>query len=161
MAEQIPGAQFVELPGGPHFPMLGDWRSVVDEIERFLVDVRVRGEWDVPEPERMLATVLFTDIVSASQQAARLGDRAWRDLLERHHQLIRHELVRFRGREVDTAGDGFFASFDGPARAIRCAAQLSRRSRRSVLKFVPDCIPANANSSTARWPASPSTQVLA
>jgi class 3 adenylate cyclase len=72
----------------------------------------------------VLATVLFTDIVAATEHAARLGDRAWRDLLERHHQLIRRQLVRFRGHEVDTAGDGFFASFDGPARAIRCARAI-------------------------------------
>ncbi len=88
----------------------------------------------------MLTTVLFTDIVGASEHAAKLGDRAWRDLLERHHALIRRQLVRFRGREVDTAGDGFFASFDGPARAIRCAGAIvdaiatarSRRSRRAA-----------------------------
>jgi pimeloyl-ACP methyl ester carboxylesterase/class 3 adenylate cyclase len=124
MAEQIPGAEFIELPGGPHFPHLGDWRALVDEIQRFLLDVRERGEWGASEPERMLATVLFTDIVAASEHAAKLGDRAWRDLLERHHALIRRQLVRFRGHEVDTAGDGFFATFDGPARAIRCARAI-------------------------------------
>jgi pimeloyl-ACP methyl ester carboxylesterase/class 3 adenylate cyclase len=124
MAEQIRGAEFVTLPSGPHFPYLGDWRPLVDEIERFILDVREHGEWDAPEPERTLATVLFTDIVAASEHAAKLGDHAWRDLLEYHHALIRRQLVRFRGHEVDTAGDGFFASFDGPARAIRCARAI-------------------------------------
>jgi class 3 adenylate cyclase len=79
----------------------------------------------VLEPDRMLATVLFTDIVGSSAQAITLGDRAWRDLLERHHKIIRRQLSRFRGGEVDTAGDGFFAKFDGPARAIRCACAIS------------------------------------
>jgi class 3 adenylate cyclase len=124
MAERIPGAEFVELLGELHVPFHGDWRAVVNEIERFLLDVRKRGEWDAPEPERTLATVLFTDIVSASERAAEVGDRAWRELLARHHQLIRRELLRFRGREIDTAGDGFFATFDGPARAIRCACAI-------------------------------------
>ena len=77
------------------------------------------------EPDRVLATVLFTDIVASSEHAARLGDRAWRDLLQQHHELVRRELLRYRGVEVDTAGDGFFASFDGPARAIRCACSIT------------------------------------
>src|SRR5207247_3857658 len=80
--------------------------------------------WEEAEPDRVLATVLFTDIVGASERAASLGDRAWRELLERHHVLVRRQLTRFRGKELDTAGDGFFASFDGPARAIRCARAI-------------------------------------
>ena len=83
------------------------------------------GSPEESQPERVLATVLFTDIVGSSEKAASLGDRAWRELLERHHELVRRQLVRFRGREVDTAGDGFFASFDGPARAIRCACAVA------------------------------------
>ena len=82
------------------------------------------GAWEEPEPDRVLATILFTDIVESSKRAVELGDRAWRELLERHHQLIRRQLARFRGHEVDTAGDGFLASFDGPARAIRCAQAI-------------------------------------
>jgi class 3 adenylate cyclase len=82
------------------------------------------GGWEEAEPDRMLATVLFTDIIDSTTKAIELGDRGWRDLLERHHAMVRRELLRFRGREIDTAGDGFFAAFDGPARAIRCACAI-------------------------------------
>ena len=116
MAEQIPGARFVELPGGDHMMWTGDSAAILDEIEEFLTGVR-RG----PEPDRVLATVLFTDVVGSTELATQLGDHAWRDLLDRHHAAIRRELDRWRGQEVDTAGDGFLATFDGPARAIRCA----------------------------------------
>jgi class 3 adenylate cyclase len=95
------------------------------EVRAFLEDARV-GATAEAEPDRVLATVFFTDIVASSEKAATLGDRAWRELLERHHELVRRHLARFRGREVDTAGDGFFATFDGPARAIRCACALSQ-----------------------------------
>ena len=115
LAEQIPGATFVELPGDAHTLWGGDTDSVVDEIEEFLTGAR-RG----PEPDRVLATVLFTDLVGSTEQAKKLGDRRWRELLERHHTLVRQQLARFNGREIDTAGDGFLATFDGPARAIRC-----------------------------------------
>jgi pimeloyl-ACP methyl ester carboxylesterase len=115
LAEQIPGATFVELPGDAHTLWGGDTDSVVDEIEEFLTGAR-RG----PEPDRVLATVLFTDIVGSTEQAKKLGDRRWRELLERHHTVVRQQLDRFKGREIDTAGDGFLAAFDGPARAIRC-----------------------------------------
>jgi class 3 adenylate cyclase len=94
-------------------------------IESFLTEIWEAGGWEEAEPDRVLATVLFTDIVSSSERAASLGDRAWRALLERHHALVRRQLVRYRGKEVDTAGDGFFASFDGPARAIRCACAIA------------------------------------
>jgi len=97
---------------------------MLDETEAFLRGVWDSGGWEEPESDRVLATVLFTDIVGSSQQAADLGDRAWRELLQRHHELVRRQLLRFRGREVDTAGDGFLASFDGPARAIRCAQAI-------------------------------------
>ncbi len=119
-ARLIQGARHVELPGPDHAPFAGDSESYLHEIEQFLTETWEAG-WEEAEPDRVLATVLFTDIVGSSEKAASLGDRAWRDLLERHHDLVRRQLVLFRGSEVDTAGDGFFASFDGPARAIRCA----------------------------------------
>jgi pimeloyl-ACP methyl ester carboxylesterase len=121
IAKQIPGARFVELPGDTHTLWAGNPDEVVDEIEEFLTGAR-RG----PEPDRVLATVLFTDIVGSSEQATKLGDRRWRDLLERHHALVRTQLERYGGRELDTAGDGFLATFDGPARAIRCASAVVR-----------------------------------
>ena len=119
LAEQVPRARFVELPGDDHFPWVGDQDVILDEIQEFLTGVR-----PAPEVDRVLTTVLFTDIVGSTEWAARLGDRAWKELLERHHSLVRTELARFRGREVDTAGDGFFSTFDGPARAIRCACSI-------------------------------------
>lgn len=124
-AGQIPGATFVELPGSEHYSFLGDWEALVDAIESFLKGVWDRGDWEEPEHERMLATVLFTDIVGSTTRAASLGDRAWAELVTEHHRRVRARLARFRGKEIDTAGDGFFASFDGPARAIRCARAIS------------------------------------
>jgi class 3 adenylate cyclase len=108
---------------------------VIAEVERFLKDVWEAGGWDDQEPDRVLATVLFTDIVGSTAKATELGDRAWRDLLERHHALIRRELVRFRGTEIDVAGDGFFARFDGPARAIRCACAITDTVRELGLEI--------------------------
>jgi class 3 adenylate cyclase len=122
IAKHIPGAKYVELPGDGDTLWAGDTDAIVDEVEEFLTGVR-RG----PEPERVLATVLFTDIVGSTHLAARLGDRRWRELLHTHQDVVRHELDRFRGREVDTAGDGFLATFDGPARAIRCACAIRDR----------------------------------
>jgi pimeloyl-ACP methyl ester carboxylesterase len=119
MARQIPGARFVELPGTDHMPWVGDQDAILDEAQEFLTGVRPERE-----PDRVLATVLVTDIVGSTRHAARLGDRAWSELLARHHALVRRELVRFHGREVDTAGDGFFATFDGPARAVGCACRI-------------------------------------
>jgi pimeloyl-ACP methyl ester carboxylesterase/class 3 adenylate cyclase len=124
-AERIPGARLVELTGG-HLPAGDEFERFCDEIERFLVSVCAAAE-EEPEPESVLATVLFTDIVGSTAKAAELGDRGWRDLLARHHDLTRRELSRFRGQEVDTAGDGFFASFDGPARGIRCARAIAEQ----------------------------------
>jgi class 3 adenylate cyclase len=119
-ADRIPHAQAVELPGEDHALISGDWRSALHEMEAFIE--RVAGmETDT---DRVLATVLFTDIVGSTDRATELGDRGWRDLVDRHHAAIRRQLGRHRGREVDTAGDGFFAAFDGPARAIRCAAAI-------------------------------------
>jgi len=119
MAERIPGAKLVELPGEDHLPFVGDVDAIVDEMEEFLTGTRVGVE-----PDRVLATVLFTDIVGSTEKAHALGDRAWRDLLDRHHAVVRRELERFRGREVDTAGDGFLTRFDSPAAAIRCARTI-------------------------------------
>jgi pimeloyl-ACP methyl ester carboxylesterase len=116
VAERIPKARFVELAGQDHLPFLEDADSIVDEIQEF-----VTGTRPTSQPDRMLATVLFTDIAGSTKHAAEIGDRRWRDLLVEHHRLVRHQLERFRGREIDTAGDGFLATFDGPARAIRCA----------------------------------------
>jgi pimeloyl-ACP methyl ester carboxylesterase len=121
MAEQIPGARFVELPGGPHMPHDGDWQAVVDAIRAFAEPVCLQAARPY---DSVLATVLFTDLVGSTARAVELGDRGWRDLLERHHARTRAELRRFRGVELDTAGDGFFARFDGPARAIRCACAI-------------------------------------
>jgi class 3 adenylate cyclase/pimeloyl-ACP methyl ester carboxylesterase len=128
-AQQIPGATFVELQGSEHLSYLGDWESVVDSIGSFFREVWDRGDWEEPEPDRVLSTVLFTDIVGSTARAAELGDRAWRDLVLEHHRRVRARLARFRGREIDTAGDGFFASFDGPARAIRCAQAIVEEMR--------------------------------
>jgi class 3 adenylate cyclase len=119
LAERIPGARYVELPGQDHMPLFDDVPEVADEIEEFLTGARRPRE-----PERVLATVLFTDIVGSTQRAAALGDAAWRELLERHDATVRAELGRFGGREVKHTGDGFLASFDGPARAIRCAVAI-------------------------------------
>jgi class 3 adenylate cyclase len=121
LAEQIPTAELLQVPGARHLHWGHDSAVVHEELARFLDAVWEEGAWEEAEPERVLATVLFTDIVGASERAVSLGDRAWRELLRRHHELVRRQLARFRGREVDTAGDGFLASFDGPARAIRCA----------------------------------------
>jgi class 3 adenylate cyclase len=128
LADHIAGSRFVELSGADFMPGLGDQDQLFAELERFLADVG-EGKTDV-ETDRVLATVLFTDIVGSSEKAASLGDRAWRALLERHHTLVRQHIARFRGVEVDTSGDGFFASFDGPARAIRCA--------RGIVETVPE-----------------------
>jgi class 3 adenylate cyclase len=128
LAGRIPGASFVEFPIDGHITPAADVPPVVGEIERFLRDV-----WETTaaaqEPDRVLATVMFTDIVGSTETAAEVGDARWRELLEHHHALIRRELVRARGQEVDTAGDGFFAAFDGPARAIRCGCAITESVR--------------------------------
>ena len=119
LASKIPGARFVELPGDDHWISAGNPDEIADEIESFLTGTRPAEELD-----RVLATVLFTDIVDSTRRAVELGDRRWRQLLNTHDAAVRRELERFRGREVDTAGDGFFATFDGPARAVRCAISI-------------------------------------
>jgi class 3 adenylate cyclase len=122
VADHIPGAKFVELPGTDHFPFydydLAD--RMADEVEEFLTGARSEAE-----PDRVLVTVMFTDIVDSTKRAAQLGDRQWRDLRERHDQAVRHQIGRFRGHEVKALGDGFLATFDGPARAIRCATTIA------------------------------------
>jgi pimeloyl-ACP methyl ester carboxylesterase len=117
-AATIPGARLVELPGDKHYLFEGA-EDVAEEVEEFLT-----GSRHAAEPDRVLATVLFTDIVGSTEKAAELGDRGWRELLDQHNVRIRRQLDRFRGREIDTAGDGFFATFDGPARAVRCAQAI-------------------------------------
>jgi pimeloyl-ACP methyl ester carboxylesterase/class 3 adenylate cyclase len=119
LAESIPGARYVELPGEDHLPFSGDVDGLLDEVEEFLV-----GSRGARESERALATILFTDIVGSTAKAAELGDRDWRALLERHDAAVRRQLTLHRGREVKTMGDGFLATFDGPARAIRCASAV-------------------------------------
>jgi class 3 adenylate cyclase len=122
LAGQIPHARLVELPGIDHVPWVGDSNAIINEVEGFLTGTR-----SATEPDRELATVLFADIVGSTEHAASLGDSKWRELLETYLTLARRQLELFRGREVDTAGDGMFATFDGPARAIRCAASIRQQ----------------------------------
>jgi len=124
LANRIKNAKLVELPGDDHTPYAGDADALLDEIEEFLTGIR-HG----PEPDRILATVLFTDIVGSTQRAAEIGDSKWRELLQEHHTIVRKRLAWFRGQEVDTAGDGFLATFDGPGRAIRCAVSICQEVR--------------------------------
>jgi pimeloyl-ACP methyl ester carboxylesterase len=118
LADHIQGARFVGLPGADHLAWIGDQDALLDEVESFLTGSRAA------RPDRALATVLFTDIVDSTETAARLGDRAWRELIERHDATVRRELTVHRGNEIKTMGDGFLATFDGPARAIRCATAI-------------------------------------
>jgi class 3 adenylate cyclase len=119
LGAHIPGAKVVELPGNTYWPYLGDQDAILDEIEEFLTGVR-----PVSAPDRALMTVLFTDIVSSTERAATLGDDAWTRTLDRHDALVAHEVVRHRGRDINTTGDGMLATFDGPARAVRCAQAI-------------------------------------
>lgn len=122
LAEKIPGAKYVELPGEDHIPFLGDWESVADEIEEFLTGQRrERGA------DRVLATILFTDIVGSSTKAVELGDHKWKEMLDAHDEILRTELARSGGKLIKTIGDGGLATFDGPARAIRCACRIRDR----------------------------------
>lgn len=120
VAESIPGAELTELPFTEHAPFWESSKAVLDAVEGFAAKIRA----EVEEFDRVLATVLFTDVVGSTERATELGDRGWKELLERHHATVRAMLARYRGVEVDTAGDGFFATFDGPARAIRCAEAI-------------------------------------
>jgi class 3 adenylate cyclase len=124
LAENIPGARFVEIPGSDHLVSSEHPELIVGEIEEFLTGMRHERE-----PDRVLATVMFTDIVSSTERAAKLGDREWRRLVERHDDLVRRAIDRYRGRPIKTLGDGFLATFDGPARGIRCARTLTDQVR--------------------------------
>lgn len=124
LGDHIPGARYVELPGADHLPWVGDQDAILDEIEEFLTGARTR-----PEPDRVLATVLFTDIVDSTSKAAAMGDSRWRDLLEAHNGIVDRGLGTWRGRLVKSTGDGILATFDGPGRAIQCAAALCREMR--------------------------------
>ena len=119
IADRIPGAKLVTVPGRDYLPWIGDVDSIVAEVGKF-----VTGAAPVREPDRVLLTVLFTDIVDSTKRAAELGDKRWRELLERHNALVRRQIEEYRGREIDRAGDGFLTTFDGPARAIRCAQAI-------------------------------------
>jgi class 3 adenylate cyclase len=119
LADRIPGARFVELPGVDSYPWAGGQEPLLAEVQAF-----VTGSRPAEASDRVLATVLFTDIVGSTEKADRLGDARWAELIARHHDAVRAELARHRGREVDTAGDGFLATFDGPARAVRCAQAI-------------------------------------
>jgi class 3 adenylate cyclase len=124
IAEHIPGARYVEVPGVDTYLWAGDVEAIAGEVEEFLTGARRPAPTD-----RVLTTVLFTDIVGSTERAASLGDAAWKELLERHHELVRENLRNFRGREIDTSGDGFLATFDGPARGIQCAMAVTRALR--------------------------------
>jgi class 3 adenylate cyclase len=121
MAERVPGARFVEFAGEDHLPWTQDVEPVLAEIEAFLT-----GSRPVEEADRVLATVMFADIVDSTQRAASIGDRAWTNELQQFYGIARRQLERYRGREIDTAGDGYFATFDGPARAVRCAQTIAK-----------------------------------
>lgn len=135
IARQIPGARYVEFPGADHVPWAGDQDALIDEVARFLDEVRDTAEF----ADRVLVTVLFTDIVESTSKAAALGDTAWKALLARHDELARRELERHRGRYVNTTGDGMFATFDGPARAVRCAQAIAEATRPLGLEVRAGC----------------------
>jgi len=129
LAQHIAGARHLELPGADHTMSAGDWRPYARALEDFLLEVWAEEAAAEPETDRVLATILFTDIVGSTAKAVELGDARWRELLEGHHTTVRRLLLRYRGTELDTAGDGFFASFDGPARGIRCARAITESVR--------------------------------
>ena len=125
MAERIPNAKYVELKGRDHIPWVGEnTYQIVDEMAQFLM-----GDWKHIEVDRVLATVLFTDIVDSTRLAAEMGDQVWRDLLDRHNSMMYKLIGRYRGRAIKSTGDGFLATFDGPARAIRCAIEANEGAR--------------------------------
>ena len=130
LAQHIPGARLAELSGDDHLWWVGDSEAIVNEIQEFLT-----GERPAPEPDRVLATMLFTDIVDSTGRAAEMGDRRWRDLLDRHNAVTRTEIDRFRGRALKSTGDGFLATFDGPARAIHCAFAVCEEMRRMGIEI--------------------------
>ena len=153
LAEHIPGARYVELDGDDH--LRGRGRPGRDPRRGRGVPHRRAAR--CRDPDRILATVMFTDIVSSTERAAELGDSRWRELLESHDALVRRQLDRHRGREVKTLGDGFLATFDGPARAIRCARRSATRCGGSGWRSAPGCTPASARRSGRTWAAWPCT----
>ncbi len=124
LADRMPNATLIEFQGGDSMPWLGDQDAVVAEIQEFLT-----GERTPLESDRVLSTVMFTDIVGSTEKAAEIGDRAWQELVEKHNHAVRRTLISYRGREIDTAGDGFLATFDGPARAVECTREISETVR--------------------------------
>jgi hypothetical protein len=155
VADHISGAKYVELPGRNLYHFVEPWRPSFQEIYEFLTGHQA----DVAD-DRVLATVLFTDIVDSTRRAAEMGDRDWHALLDAHDAVVRSQLSRFRGREVNTSGDGFLAMFDGPQRAIRCAMSIrDARCRRSASRCVPGCIPESARSAAMRSVGSACTSV--
>ena len=124
LAAALPDARFVELPGEDHIAWVVDGDGVIEEVAEFVTGARHREE-----PDRVLATVLFTDIVDSTRRAADVGDGRWRSVVAAHDRLVREQLERHRGREVKTMGDGFLATFDGPARAVRCATAIAQQVR--------------------------------
>ena len=130
LSEHIAGARYVELPGDDHFFWVGDTGAIIDEVEEFLT-----GHRSAHEPDRVLSTMVFTDIVDSTRRAADLGDRRWRGLLDEHDAMIHRQLERFRGRQIKSTGDGVFATFDGPARAIHCAGAMRDGARQLGLEI--------------------------
>ena len=151
VAEHIEGATLVEVPGSDYSITRANGKVAVEAIAEFLTGDRPQVEVD-----RILTTVLFTDIVGSTQRVASLGDQAWRTVLDTHDRLVREELRHYRGREINTTGDGFVANFDGPARAIRCARQLSRRLASSASSCGLACIPESARCVARTWADWPS-----
>ena len=152
LAEHIPESQLVELPGADHYPFSGNSHDIIDEVEEFITGSRRSRELD-----RVLATVLFTDIVGSTERAAELGDARWRELLADHHRVVRTELDHARGKEVRLTGDGIFATFDGPARAVGCACAIRDAVRALGIEVAPACTPASSSWLTRARRGSPST----
>jgi pimeloyl-ACP methyl ester carboxylesterase len=154
IAAHIDGAKRLDLPGADCLPFAADSPASFDTVEEFLT-----GRLPPVQLDRVLATILFTDIVNSTGQAASLGDRRWRELLDRHDAVVEREVERFRGRKVKSTGDGVLATFDGPGRAVRCAVRSATRSTHSALTSEPACTAAKSNSTTMTCPASPYTSV--
>ena len=152
LARHVPGAQRVELPGDDHWPWAGDAEAVVGRLQEFVTGVRF-----APEVDRVLTTVLFTDIVASTERAAELGDRRWRDILESHRLLVRRELARFRGREIETVGDGFFGASTGPPGRSAAPVPPPRPCGHSASSSARAFTRASAKCSATGSPASPST----
>lgn len=130
ISERIPDARLIELDGADHFPWVGDQGRIIDEIQKFLT-----GELPEPEPTRILASILFTDIVSSTEQAHKLGDTAWKSLLNRHDQMCRDTVAKCHGKHFKSTGDGILATFDGPGRGISCAQEVIEKGRAMGLEI--------------------------